>query len=166
MWKAAFPGGSTSLFSFLGIGGGSGGTGTSLVMDANGGFDLGGYTGPGARHTPAGIVHKGEVVFSQDDVARFGGVGNVERIRRGYADGGAVGDITPADIMRAPSGGGSSVHVSVGVAVDDDGNLQAYVKQVSQQTTDAGIRGFVQKPEFVGHVGVAATKARQQGKLK
>jgi lambda family phage tail tape measure protein len=51
----------------------------------------GGYTGPGGRNEPAGIVHRGEVVFSQDDVRRFGGADNVERIRRGYADGGIVG---------------------------------------------------------------------------
>ncbi|MEH7827104.1 phage tail tape measure protein [Gemmobacter denitrificans] len=46
------------------------------------GFASGGYTGPGARNQPAGIVHKGEVVFSQDDVARAGGVAAVEAMRR------------------------------------------------------------------------------------
>lgn len=55
----------------------------------------GGYTGPGGKYEPAGIVHKGEVVFSQEDVARAGGVGAVEAIRtgvKGYAQGGVVGD--------------------------------------------------------------------------
>jgi phage-related minor tail protein len=47
------------------------------------GFDEGGYTGPGGKKQPAGIVHRGEVVFSQDDVARNGGVSAVEGMRRG-----------------------------------------------------------------------------------
>lgn len=62
-------------------------------------FDTGGYTGPGGIHEPAGIVHKGEVVWSQADVARAGGVGIVEAMRRGlmgYATGGAVGGGNPS----------------------------------------------------------------------
>jgi hypothetical protein len=58
------------------------------------GFSEGGYTGDGPRLKPAGVVHAGEVVFSQEDVAAHGGVGAVEKLRksrmRGYADGGAV----------------------------------------------------------------------------
>jgi len=49
------------------------------------GFASGGYTGPGARNQPAGIVHKGEVVWSQGDVASAGGVAAVEAMRRGFA---------------------------------------------------------------------------------
>ena len=55
------------------------------------GFAGGGYTGSGGKLQPAGMVHKGEVVFSQKDVARNGGVSAVEGIRKGYADGGVVG---------------------------------------------------------------------------
>lgn len=56
------------------------------------GFAGGGFTGFGGKHEPAGIVHKGEVVFSQDDVRKHGGVARVEAMRlRGYADGGIVG---------------------------------------------------------------------------
>ena len=56
------------------------------------GFSGGGYTGKGGKHDPAGIVHAGEVVFSQDDIRRHGGVGSVEAMRRGpgFADGGRV----------------------------------------------------------------------------
>ena len=53
----------------------------------------GGYTGPGAKWQPAGVVHKGEVVWSQADVARWGGPGIVDALRQGapgYADGGPV----------------------------------------------------------------------------
>lgn len=47
------------------------------------GFYTGGYTGPGGKFDPAGVVHKGEVVFSQEDIKRWGGVGNVEAMRTG-----------------------------------------------------------------------------------
>ena len=39
----------------------------------NKGYSTGGYTGAGGVNQAAGIVHKGEVVFNQQDVARFGG---------------------------------------------------------------------------------------------
>ncbi|MDN8432436.1 tape measure protein [Acinetobacter baumannii] len=46
------------------------------------GFADGGYTGSGGKYEPAGIVHKGEVVWSQDDIRRWGGVGLVENMRK------------------------------------------------------------------------------------
>jgi len=58
------------------------------------GFSAGGYTGPGGVSQPRGVVHAGEVVFSQRDVARHGGPGAVEAMRKGmpgYANGGFVG---------------------------------------------------------------------------
>lgn len=58
-----------------------------------GGWSNGGYTGPGGKYEPAGIVHKGEVIWSQDDVRRAGGVAVVEAMRRGlrgYAEGGVA----------------------------------------------------------------------------
>lgn len=77
---------------FLG-GGASAGGGLLSGIGALFGFDSGGYTGPGGVHQPAGVVHKGEVIWSQRDVARAGGVGVVEAMRLGqvgYARGGAV----------------------------------------------------------------------------
>ncbi|MHA3104683.1 transglycosylase SLT domain-containing protein [Acinetobacter sp. ANC 3791] len=71
------------------------------------GFSDGGYTGTGGKYDVAGIVHKGEVVWSQEDVARSGGVGAVERARRGgvsgYADGGVVGGFTGLDASASQS---------------------------------------------------------------
>ena len=46
------------------------------------GFSRGGYTGAGGINEAAGIVHRGEVVFSQADVKRFGGWQVVETLRR------------------------------------------------------------------------------------
>jgi hypothetical protein len=36
-------------------------------------FDGGGYTGPGGKYEPAGIVHKGEFVINKDMTAKWGG---------------------------------------------------------------------------------------------
>lgn len=47
------------------------------------GFADGGYTGSGGKYEPAGIVHRGESVWSQADIARAGGIGNVEALRMG-----------------------------------------------------------------------------------
>ncbi|MBQ0859263.1 tape measure protein [Acinetobacter baumannii] len=46
------------------------------------GFSDGGFTGSGGKYEPAGIVHKGEVVWSQEDIRRWGGVGLVENMRK------------------------------------------------------------------------------------
>ena len=79
-----------------GINGFLGTIGVSWVVPTIPGFADGGYTGPGGKHQPAGVVHAGEVVFSQDDVAAWGGPQAVDNMRRnpprGYADGGIVGD--------------------------------------------------------------------------
>ncbi|HFF4926288.1 TPA: transglycosylase SLT domain-containing protein, partial [Acinetobacter baumannii] len=46
------------------------------------GFADGGFTGSGGKYQPAGIVHKGEIVWSQEDIKRWGGVGLVEKMRK------------------------------------------------------------------------------------
>ena len=48
------------------------------------------HTCGGGKYQPAGVVHAGEVVFSQEDVRSHGGVAAVEAYRKGYADGGIV----------------------------------------------------------------------------
>lgn len=71
------------------------------------GFSEGGYTGDGAKYDPRGIVHAGEVVWSQRDVHAVGGprVANAMRpTYKGYAEGGlvtpsAVG-LTADDVIR------------------------------------------------------------------
>lgn len=59
------------------------------------GFSGGGYTGSGGKYDPAGIVHAGEVVWSQADVAAVGGPRAADAMRptrrhRGYSLGGIV----------------------------------------------------------------------------
>ncbi|QGL94564.1 phage tail tape measure protein [Stenotrophomonas maltophilia] len=93
-------------------------TGTSSInnqlfqnMRLGGSYSTGGYTGDGGVHQPAGVVHKGEVVWSQRDVARAGGVEVVEAMRRGlrgYAEGGQVGAMAAG----GPIGGAVNIKVS------------------------------------------------------
>ncbi|EGG2423917.1 phage tail tape measure protein, partial [Escherichia coli] len=54
------------------------------------GFAGGGFTGTGGKYEPAGIVHRGEFVFTKEATSRIG-VGNLYRLMRGYAEGGYVG---------------------------------------------------------------------------
>lgn len=88
-----------SLQNFGGIFGGLFGGGGQAALAASGSifglFADGGYTGDGGKHEPAGVVHRGEVVWSQADIRRAGGVATVEAMRRGkrgYAEGGYVGN--------------------------------------------------------------------------
>ncbi|BAE72722.1 putative tail length tape measure protein [Xanthomonas phage OP1] len=85
----------SSLFSTVlgGIGGGTGSAAGGILS----GFASGGYTGPGGVNDPAGVVHRGEIVWSQSDIAKAGGVAAVEAMRqgkKGYAAGGIVGNVS------------------------------------------------------------------------
>lgn len=78
-------------------------SGLATVNQIKGTFAEGGYTGAGGKYEPAGIVHKGEVVFSQADVAALGGANIVDRMRptfKGYANGGIVTSGTTMPIDR------------------------------------------------------------------
>ncbi|WP_205844870.1 phage tail tape measure protein, partial [Escherichia coli] len=72
-------------------GGASASTGTAIqAAAANFHFATGGFTGTGGKYEPAGIVHRGEFVFTKEATSRIG-VGNLYRLMRGYATGGYVG---------------------------------------------------------------------------
>lgn len=69
------------------------------------GFAGGGYTGHGGKHQPAGVVHKGEYVINKAATQQIG-VAALDRINRGYADGGLVtsGDLNvPASMGARPA---------------------------------------------------------------
>lgn len=123
--------------------GGLGGGGGSLLnlIGSIFSFDEGGYTGPGGKRQPAGIVHKGEVVWSQADIRRAGGVGVVEAMRHG-----AVG-MRP--MQAAPSARNDNLHVTVGVSVDDDGKVQAYVNKISERNSRAAVQVAVQESQKI-----------------
>lgn len=127
-----------------------------------GGFASGGYTGAGGKYEPAGIVHKGEVVFSQRDVRNHGGVAAVERLRlRGYADGGVVGVPSPALFGAKPAGG---LTVNLTVNVENGGGD---TEQQVRQGVEAGMREAMRqiaKAEIadswrIGNISHTAAKA-------
>ncbi|EFE9120412.1 phage tail tape measure protein, partial [Escherichia coli] len=66
-------------------GGASASAGTAIqAAAANFHFATGGFTGTGGKYEPAGIVHRGEFVFTKEATSRIG-VGNLYRLMRGYA---------------------------------------------------------------------------------
>lgn len=85
----------------------------------------GGYTGPGGKYQPAGIVHAGEVVWSQDDIRKAGGVAVVEAMRRGgrgYADGGVVAlERPPAIASRGAAAASAGLNITTHVNVEGGG---------------------------------------------
>lgn len=85
------------------FGGGTGG-GFGLIGKAFG-FAGGGYTGNGGKYEPAGVVHRGEYVFTKEQTAKLG-AGNLAALAKGYANGGLVG--APAPMGRAANDNGPS----------------------------------------------------------
>lgn len=108
--------------------------GTISTDPAQPAFDVGGYTGPGGKYEPAGVVHRGEHVQPQEVVREPGALGFLERVRlygfrntmealrgklrqgwRGYDTGGLVSPrpipsipaLAPA--LTAGAGGGDSL---------------------------------------------------------
>lgn len=114
------------------FGGGGGNSGTLGDLFGNtGSFAGGGYTGPGGVFEPAGVVHKGEVVWSQTDVARAGGVAAVEAMRRGfkgYAGGGSPG-LAPA---RAPASIGPEVNFTYAPTFQISGDTESNVPAATE----------------------------------
>ncbi|WP_374290217.1 hypothetical protein [Paenirhodobacter enshiensis] len=112
------------------------------------GFASGGYTGAGGKNDPAGIVHKGEVVWSQRDIAKAGGVGVVEAMRRnggaipGYALGGVVDMPSIALPAQLRTGGQSTgaQPVQTSVAVEPSPYFDVRVSQISGGVTQRGLR--------------------------
>ena len=85
------------------------------------GFSGGGYTGHGGKYEPAGIVHKGEGVLTQEEIKALGGPQGFEdlrkSIRRGYATGGLVADthrVGMGAVSAINSGGANSSSLGSG----------------------------------------------------
>ncbi|USX62864.1 tape measure protein [Acinetobacter baumannii] len=147
------------------------GTFVSLIQAATPqGFADGGYTGNGLKHTPAGIVHKGEVVWSQDDIKRWGGVSVVENMRtsspEGYANGGYVSnsntdviatrrEVRQFDAINSnqTQSSSSDIPINVYVTVNSDGsskiNTQNDSKQLGQMLGNA-IRTVIRQEQRQG----------------
>ncbi|MCE0973584.1 phage tail tape measure C-terminal domain-containing protein [Pseudomonas putida] len=109
------------------------------------GFSGGGYTGAGGVNEPAGVVHKGEVVWSQADIKRFGGVSAVEALRKGKAT--PMGDLRsagdswdlPPQVASSSADGGGSANIQQVFNIGSDVSAQtvAMVQQGMRQTMTA-----------------------------
>lgn len=97
------------------------------------GFDAGGYTGPGGRYEPAGIVHKGEGVLSQEDMRALGGPSAFlalrASLRRGYDKGGVVGQSAPLMALGSSTGG-------YAIEINNYGGGQVKTRQETQDMGD------------------------------
>lgn len=170
-------GGMGGLFGGL-FGGGGFGTGFFPPIPGGGLFASGGYTGAGGKNDPAGIVHKGEVVWSQKDVARAGGVGVVEAMRRGiagYSGGGVPGmpNVSPISAPRIPTmpslaqtntnttNNAPVINVSVNGAT---GNTE--VAAMVQQGVAQGIARWQQSSQFASAVAFGTKQANKRGMLR
>lgn len=91
----------------------------TVANSTGSGFAEGGYTGPGGKYEPAGIVHAGEFVHRREVVRQPGALRFLERFNRvgmaalrGYADGGFVMRSEPS--YRAATASWSPSDASVG----------------------------------------------------
>lgn len=100
------------------------------------GFAGGGYTGSGGKYEPAGVVHRGEFVFTKEATSRIG-VGNLYSMMRGYASGGLVG----GGSMPAAATGGISVYAPVSVSQQGGGESS----QADTIGTARQLQGIVQQ---------------------
>ena len=117
------------------------------------GYANGGFTGYGGKFDPAGIVHKGEVVWSQEDIKRWGGVNVVEAMRTsqppaGYSDGGIV---NPRDTYRVGMGTVEAINRNSDVQAE----RQAQASAKSQQSSSNGLQGLtiinqIEQDDLVG----------------
>ncbi|EGJ5295071.1 phage tail tape measure protein [Escherichia coli] len=120
-------------------GGASASTGTAIqAAAANFHLATGGFTGTGGKYEPAGIVHRGEFVFTKEATSRIG-VGNLYRLMRGYAEGGYVGGAgSPAQMRRAE---GISFNQNNHVVIQNDGTNGQAGPQLMKAVYDMARKG-------------------------
>ncbi|EIP2158560.1 phage tail tape measure protein [Escherichia coli] len=120
-------------------GGASASTGTAIqAAAANFHFATGGFTGTGGKYEPAGIVHRGEFVFTKEATSRIG-VGNLYRLMRGYAEGGYVGGAgSPAQMRRAE---GINFNQNNHVVIQNDGTNGQAGPQLMKAVYDMARKG-------------------------
>lgn len=143
-----------SAMGWMGVGGGGGGAGKATgglqqaytggyirgyATGGNVGYSMkpGGFTGQGNKYKPAGIVHKGEFVFTKEATKRIG-VNNLyelmESAQKGYADGGYVNARpAPIAVMRQSKSSGG-INVTTNVAV----NMASNNTETSKENLDSG----------------------------
>lgn len=124
------------------------------------GFAGGGYTGTGGKYEPAGVVHRGEFVFTQEATNRIG-VGNLYRMMRGYATGGLVGGSGGG--VASPLGVSVYAPVSITTGQGESGQQKGSgdaVGKAYQQVIDSSVRAGIAKAIQPGGMIWNANKQR------
>lgn len=141
------------------------------------GFANGGYTGHGGKYEPAGVVHKGEGVLTQEEVKALGGPQGFEdlrkSIRRGYATGGLVTDthrVGMGTVNAINSGGATLVQPKVVInnyssekvetSTNQDGELMVTIGKMLDQKIDSGVDRGIQRNLRQGYPLANAIKGR------
>ncbi|HIF0756183.1 TPA: phage tail tape measure protein [Escherichia coli] len=101
-------------------------------------FATGGFTGTGGKYEPAGIVHRGEFVFTKEATSRIG-VGNLYRLMRGYATGGYVG--TPGSMADSRSQASGTFEQNNHVVINNDGTNGQIGPQALKAVYDMARKG-------------------------
>ncbi|HDT2442452.1 TPA: phage tail length tape measure family protein [Klebsiella pneumoniae subsp. pneumoniae] len=144
---------------------------SSITSAAAVGFSSGGYTGPGGKYQPAGVVHKGEYIFDQASTNRIG-VSNLQALRNGQ----------PLDATLGRSGFGTGVqnvsnnqqttviqpNVTVPPVTINGNPSDATVMLVQQAARDGAKKGYQQVAndlaKGVGQVHKALTGGYNTGR--
>lgn len=109
------------------------------------GFSSGGYTGAGGVNDPAGTVHKGEIVWSQSDIRKFGGVATVEALRNGNV---SPGRSVPGGSSSSTAASDAKTSAPGGVIV----NLHEDASRAGQVQTSTAPDGRQQIDSFVSNI--------------
>lgn len=114
-------------------------------------FAGGGFTGPGGKYQPKGVVHGGEFVFTKESTARLG-VGNLYKLMRGYASGGYVGNSSTSGVGAS----GVNVYAPVSLTTQQGNQNQAgsanILTQAYQKVIDSAIRQGIEKETRPGGI--------------
>ena len=119
----------------------SGQVASAFASGAGGLWADGGYTGPGGKYDPAGIVHKGEYVVPKNVVDRIG-VPNIQRLIGGYSGGGLVGGPRVPSIPTSANSNGfdqsaPQININIASASGDD-----YIRSVVSDGVSQGLRQY------------------------
>ncbi|EES4951837.1 phage tail tape measure protein [Escherichia coli] len=122
------------------VGGGASASGGTAIQAAAAKFHFatGGFTGTGGKYEPAGIVHRGEFVFTKEATSRIG-VGNLYRLMRGYATGGYVG--TPGSMADSRSQASGKFEQNNHVVINNDGTNGQIGPQALKAVYDMARKG-------------------------
>ena len=130
-----------------GAAGAAGGTGAMGMPTSFSAYDGGGFTGAGGKFDPAGIVHRGEFVFTKEATDRIG-VSNLYSMMKGYASGGVVGGTAginafSSGVNAATGNGMGGIQVNAPVTIMQDSGAGS-VSSANTASTAKQLQAIVQ----------------------